>query len=96
MTITKKEIEHVANLSRLILKEEEIDTYTEQLNSILKFMDKLNEIDTTNIKPTSHAIDVKNVYREDKVRESIPREVALKNTADHKDGQFKVPQVMEG
>lgn len=96
MNISKKEVEHVANLSRLILSDNEIETYTEQLNSILHFIEKLNEIDTSEIKPTSHALDLINAFREDEVRESMPLDRALKNAPDSMDGQFKVPAVIEG
>jgi len=96
VSISKKDVEHVANLARLALTDEEMNIYTEQLNSILAFFDKLNELDTTDIKPTSHALNITNVFREDKAGKSIPREEALKNAPEQKDGQFKVPTVMEG
>jgi len=96
MSITKKEVEHVANLSRLDLTEQEVDIFTEQLNSILGFAEKLTELDTENVKPTSHALNITNAFREDEVRDSLPREKALQNAPDQKDGQFKVPTVMEG
>lgn len=95
MAISKKEVDYVANLSRLKLSEKEIDTFTKQLNSILDFAQKLNELDTTDIKPTSHALDLSNVFREDESRDSLPVEIALKNAPEQKDGQFKVPPVME-
>ena len=96
MNISKKEVEHVANLSRLILSDNEVNLYTEQLNSILHFVEKLNEIDTSEVKPTSHALEITNAFREDKVSESISVGKALKNAPDSMDGQFKVPAVMEG
>jgi len=95
LAISKKEVDYVANLSRLKLSEKEIDTFTKQLNSILDFAQKLNELDTTDIKPTSHALDLSNVFREDESRDSLPVEIALKNAPEQKDGQFKVPPVME-
>ncbi len=95
MDISKKEVEYVANLGRLNLLENELDTYTGQLNSILNFVEKLNEIDTSNVKPTSHALDITNAFREDKVHESISNEKALLNAPDSIDGQFKVPAVIE-
>ncbi|UFJ41037.1 Asp-tRNA(Asn)/Glu-tRNA(Gln) amidotransferase subunit GatC [Brevibacillus humidisoli] len=93
--ITRKEVEHVANLARLTLTEEEAERYTNDLNAILQFAAKLNELDTSDVPPTSHATDVKNVMREDENRPSLPRETVLKNAADHEDGQFKVPAVFE-
>ena len=96
MAITKNEVEYVANLSRLKLSEEEADRYTDQLDTILNFIQKLDELDTSNVEPTSHALNITNVYREDKVRDSIPREMALKNAPKQKDGQFRVPPAIEG
>ncbi|MED4752480.1 Asp-tRNA(Asn)/Glu-tRNA(Gln) amidotransferase subunit GatC [Brevibacillus choshinensis] len=93
--ITRKEVEHVANLARLQLTEEEAERYTKDLNAILEFAAKLNELDTSNVAPTSHATDVKNVMREDLNRPSLPREEVLKNAPDHEEGQFKVPAVFE-
>lgn len=93
--ITRKEVEHVANLARLQLTEEEAERYTKDLNAILDFAAKLNELDTSNVAPTSHATDVKNVMREDVNRPSLPREEVLKNAPDHEEGQFKVPAVFE-
>ncbi|MBO8171726.1 MAG: Asp-tRNA(Asn)/Glu-tRNA(Gln) amidotransferase subunit GatC [Bacillaceae bacterium] len=95
MAISRKEVEHVAELARLNLTEEEAELYTKQLDAILEFAQKLNELDTENVKPTSHAFDVKNVLREDEVRKSVEREEALRNAPDTEDGQFKVPPVME-
>ncbi|GED30297.1 Asp-tRNA(Asn)/Glu-tRNA(Gln) amidotransferase subunit GatC [Brevibacillus centrosporus] len=93
--ITRKEVEHVANLARLQLTEDEAERYTKDLNAILEFAAKLNELDTFNVAPTSHATDVKNVMREDVNRPSLPREEVLKNAPDHEEGQFKVPAVFE-
>lgn len=94
-TITKKEVEHVADLARLNFTEEEKESFTQHMDSILNFAKKLEELDTTGVEPTSHALDVHNVLREDKVRESIPVEEALKNTAEHKNNQVKVPSVLD-
>ncbi|GEN35618.1 MULTISPECIES: Asp-tRNA(Asn)/Glu-tRNA(Gln) amidotransferase subunit GatC [Aneurinibacillus] len=93
--ISRDEVEYVAKLARLNLTEEEAVKYTEQLNSILEFAGKLNELDTTNVPPTSHVLDVYNVMRDDEVRPSADREEALRNAPDEEDGQFKVPAVME-
>jgi aspartyl-tRNA(Asn)/glutamyl-tRNA(Gln) amidotransferase subunit C len=93
--ISRSEVEYVAKLARLNLTEEEAVKYTEQLNSILEFAGKLNELDTTNVPPTSHVLDVSNVMRDDEVRPSASREDALRNAPDEEDGQFKVPAVME-
>ncbi len=94
-TITRKEVEHVANLARLNLTEEEAERYTKDLNAILEFAAKLNELDTSDVPATSHATDVKNVMREDVNRPSVSNEEALRNAPEHDEGQFKVPAVFE-
>jgi len=96
MSITKDEVKRIAGLSRLQLADSELEDYTKHLNSILHFAEKLDAIDTSHVKPTSHALDISNVFREDKIGDSIPRETALKNAPQQKNGQFRVPTVMEG
>ncbi|OAJ74978.1 glutamyl-tRNA amidotransferase [Brevibacillus sp. SKDU10] len=93
--ISRQEVEHVAKLARLRLTEEEAERYTRELDAILDFAAQLNELDTTNVKPTSHAFDVRNVMRPDVNRPSVSNEEALRNAPDQEDGQFKVPAVFE-
>ncbi|WCN37461.1 Asp-tRNA(Asn)/Glu-tRNA(Gln) amidotransferase subunit GatC [Aneurinibacillus uraniidurans] len=93
--ITRNEVEYVAKLARLNLTEEEAVKYTEQLNSILEFAGKLNELDTADVPPTSHVLNVYNVMRDDIVVPSLSHEDALRNAPDEEDGQFKVPAVIE-
>ncbi|RAL24364.1 Asp-tRNA(Asn)/Glu-tRNA(Gln) amidotransferase subunit GatC [Thermoflavimicrobium daqui] len=95
MAISKEEVVHVATLSRLKLTEEETEQYTKQLNDILQFAEKLNQLDTEQIEPTSHVLPIENVLRDDEVRPSIPREKALLNAPDQKNGMFRVPAVFE-
>lgn len=95
MRIAKETVEHVANLARLYLSEEEKAEMTEKLNSILDYMDKLNELDTTNVEPTAHVIPIKNVFREDEIRESLPLEEVLKNAPDKDGNFFRVPRIIE-
>ncbi|MBN2469037.1 MAG: Asp-tRNA(Asn)/Glu-tRNA(Gln) amidotransferase subunit GatC [Deltaproteobacteria bacterium] len=95
MKITRKEVEHIAHLSRLEFNEEEIGAFTEQLNSILTYFDKLQEIDTTAVEPTSHAIVVTNVFREDEVVVPSPREANLANAPDQEGYCFRVPKIIE-
>ncbi len=95
--IDKDTVKHVALLSRLRLDDKELDAYSSQLASILSYIDKLNELDTTNVQPTSHAIaTLKNVYRKDVPRRSLSPEEALKNAPAREGDLFKVPQVIEG
>ncbi|OEF99245.1 asparaginyl/glutamyl-tRNA amidotransferase subunit C [Vulcanibacillus modesticaldus] len=96
MSISRDEVKHIANLSRLTLADEEIESYLEQLNKILGFVKKLDELNTDNVEPTSHVLKISNVFREDKVRDSLTTEMVSQNAPDWKDGQFKVPKVMEG
>lgn len=95
MSITAKDVEHVANLARLDLSAEEKEQFAGQLNAILKYAEKLNELDTANVEPTSHVLPLSNVMREDEVRPSWPIEKVLSNAPDEEDGQFKVPAVIE-
>jgi aspartyl-tRNA(Asn)/glutamyl-tRNA(Gln) amidotransferase subunit C len=95
MSITLKDVEKVASLARLDLKEEEKLTLTEQLNAILKYAEKLNELDTEQVEPTSHVLQVSNRMREDVSKPSLSIEKVLLNAPDEEDGQIKVPAVLE-
>ncbi|MGP4060631.1 Asp-tRNA(Asn)/Glu-tRNA(Gln) amidotransferase subunit GatC [Halobacillus sp. H74] len=93
--ISKDEVKHVANLARLAITEEEAKTFTKQLDDIITYAEQLNELDTTGVEPTTHVLDLKNVMRKDEPKKWITQEDALKNAPDQKDGQFKVPSVLE-
>ncbi|CAG7646078.1 Asp-tRNA(Asn)/Glu-tRNA(Gln) amidotransferase subunit GatC [Paenibacillus allorhizosphaerae] len=95
MSITVKDVEHVASLARLELSEREKEQFTEQLNAILKYAEQLNALDTEGVEPTSHAMPLINVMREDAVRASLPIEKVLLNAPDEEEGQIKVPAVLE-
>ena len=95
MSITLKDVEHVANLARLELSEEEKTQFTEQLNAILKYAEKLNELDTEQVEPTSHVFELVNVMRDDVKKESLAIEQVLLNAPDDEDDQIKVPAVIE-
>lgn len=96
MAVTRKEVEHIAELARLELTDSELEEYTAQLNKILEYVEKLNQLNTENVKPLSHPIDSENVFREDVVKPSIDREEALKNAPSKDDEFFKVPKVIGG
>lgn len=96
MKITSKDVEKVALLSRLEINEADMEAMTGQLNSILDYVDVLNKVDTENIQPTAHVLPMKNVMREDVVKPSLARELALANAPEAEDGYFKVPKVVEG
>ncbi len=93
--ISKKDVGYVGRLARLNIREEEIETFTLQLNSILSYMDKLNGLDTSGIRPMSHVIEISNAFREDIVRESFPQDVSLSNAPEREREYFKVPKIIE-
>lgn len=93
--ITKDQVKHVAHLARLSVSEDEVELFTDQLDKIIGFAEQLNELNTEGIEPTTHVLDVKNVLREDVIKESLKREDALKNAQDEQDGQVKVPSILE-
>jgi len=95
MAITKEQVKHVAKLARLKLNEEELESHTKELSSILDYMEKLNELDTSNVEPLTHPIENKNVFREDELGVSVKTEDALKNAPQKTDKYFKVPKVIK-
>ena len=95
MSVTKNDVEHIAKLAKLEIKEDEINEFTSQLNQMLEYVDKLNELDTENVKPLSHPVEGENVFREDILKTSIPTYDALKNSASRTEEYFKVPKVIK-
>ncbi|MCZ0702893.1 aspartyl-tRNA(Asn)/glutamyl-tRNA(Gln) amidotransferase subunit C [Natronobacillus azotifigens] len=93
--ISKDQVRHVAHLARLAITEEEVETMTQQLGDIIHYAELLNDLDTNNVEPTTHVLDLKNVMRKDEPRKWIEKEDALKNAPDHKNGQFRVPSILE-
>ena len=95
MKISEQDIKTVASLSRLRIRAEEEEDVLFQLNKILTYVGNLQSLDTTNIEPTTYALPMQNVFREDKVKPSIDRELALSNAPLKEDGYFKVPRGLE-
>ena len=89
------EVKYVANLARLAITEEEAEKLTNDLDAIISFAEELNELDTENVEPTSHVLDMKNIFREDVSKPGLPVEEVLKNAPDHENGQIKVPAIIE-
>jgi aspartyl-tRNA(Asn)/glutamyl-tRNA(Gln) amidotransferase subunit C len=89
------EIDHVALLARMKLSDSEKNLFSRQLDSIITYIDKLNELDTTNVTPTAHVLPIKNVFREDERKPSLLREIALQNAPDQDDGFYKVPKIID-
>ena len=94
MAVTKKDVEKIAELAKLNFSEDELENFTPQMNEILSYMDKLNELDTENVKPLSHPVEQSNVFREDEMKISISVEDALKNAPSKDEHHFKVPKAI--
>ncbi len=91
--ITIKDVEHVAKLARLELTDEEKELYAKQLGEVLKYVDQMNEVDTTGVKPMAQVVDLVNVMREDKVHCEITKQALMSNAPDEENGYFKVPKI---
>ena len=94
MKITPQEVSHVAALARLHMSQEEIDAMARQLDDILTYVAKLNELDTGSIVPTTHAISIVNAFREDEEKLSLEREKTLANAPQQNSESFVVPKVI--
>jgi aspartyl-tRNA(Asn)/glutamyl-tRNA(Gln) amidotransferase subunit C len=95
MKISKNEVLHVANLARLELDEAGIEKLATQIGTILDYVDTLNQVDTTGVPPTSHAIFLSNAFREDELHQHLANEAALDNAPEKDEGAFLVPKVIE-
>ena len=91
----KISIEHLARLARLSVSDDEKILFANQIDSILNYMDKLNELDTGDVEPTSHVILLSNVVREDLPKDSLDRKDALMNAPDKTDKFYRVPKIIE-
>jgi aspartyl-tRNA(Asn)/glutamyl-tRNA(Gln) amidotransferase subunit C len=93
--LTREDVEKVAGLARLKLTADEISEMTDKLGHIISYVAVLDEVDVSNVEPMAHVADVANVFREDAVRESLPREAALANAPKSDGKYFLVPQILE-
>jgi aspartyl-tRNA(Asn)/glutamyl-tRNA(Gln) amidotransferase subunit C len=94
MSLTRADVEKVSLLGRLLLSEAELDTMTTQLGRVVGYVEQLNEVQTDGVQPMAHALDMHDVFRDDVLRESLPREAALSN-APKRDGEcYRVPAVL--
>ena len=93
--ITLAEVERVARLARLDLSEPEMERMRSQLDAILTYIDKLRQLNTGGVEPTSHAIPMVNVMREDEVRPSLPADEMLANAPEREADFFRVPKIIE-
>ncbi len=94
MALTREEVLHVAELARLSLGPDEVELFTRQLNDILAYVEKLQELDTSGVAPLAHVIPVSNAFREDEVKEGLSPDEALANAPARQEGNFVVPRVI--
>jgi len=94
MKLKRSEVEHVAHLARLNLSEQELEKMTAQLDTILSYVDKLEELDTHGIKPTTHAFSISNAFRADEILPSLTQEESLENCPVKNDELFIVPKII--
>ena len=95
MSISPKDVQYIAALARIHVPQEKLEGFTKDLRDIVKYVEKLQELNVDNVKPTSHAVPVGNVLRPDVVKPSFTNAEALSIAVEAKDGSFKVPLVIE-
>jgi aspartyl-tRNA(Asn)/glutamyl-tRNA(Gln) amidotransferase subunit C len=95
MKISKQEVIHVARLARLTMDDGQLDQLAAQLGDILAYVEKLNRLNTDGIEPTSHAVDISNVFQSEKPSASLDRNAATANAPAAFDGSFSVPKVID-
>lgn len=95
MSLTREQVEYIAELAKLALTETEVERYTEQLSAVLDYASQLQTIDTDNIPPTASVLPLTSVMREDVVRPSLPRDQVVANAPDAVEGQFRVDAVLD-
>lgn len=95
MSVTDKDVQYVAHLARLQLSPEETESLAEDMNKILDYMATLEELDTSDVEPLEHVIDLEYRLRDDKAQEPLPHDDALKNAPDADTDYFRVPRVIE-
>ncbi|MDP6686268.1 MAG: Asp-tRNA(Asn)/Glu-tRNA(Gln) amidotransferase subunit GatC [Candidatus Omnitrophota bacterium] len=94
MAITKDTVKYVADLARIELSQKELDHFTGQLDPILDYVHKLKKLKVDKLSPTSHVLEIKNVYREDKVKKSLDTKEVMKNAPDKEKDIFKVKKII--
>lgn len=94
MAITEAEVRHVAMLARLALTDEQVQHLARELSSILGHIDEIKALDLAGVEPTAHAFPVRNVMRSDEVKPGLPRDLALANAPEARDGAFVIPRIV--
>ena len=95
MSLTPEQVRHIARLARVGLTDDEVARFQSQLSEILDYFERLNEVDSENVPPTAHTLDMRNVMREDEPRESLDKEEVLANAPQREDDFFRVRVVLE-
>ncbi|MDA3903884.1 MAG: Asp-tRNA(Asn)/Glu-tRNA(Gln) amidotransferase subunit GatC [Desulfuromusa sp.] len=95
MKISEKDVEHVARLARLTLEPADLTIMTGQMDALLGYVEKLNELDTEGVEPMAHAVPMSNAFRDDEMKPPIGIERALQNAPAAAAGCFKVPKIIE-
>lgn len=95
MSVSKEDVKHIASLARLEFTDEELEKYTKNMADIVDFANSLSVLDVSNVEPTNHILDIKNVFRKDEVKPSYDREEILKNAPTKAGGCVSVPKVIE-
>ena len=95
MSISPKDVQYIAALARIHVPEDKLEGFTRNLGDIVKYVEQLQELDVDNVKPTSHAVPLGNVLREDVIKPSLTNQEALAIAVEAKDGFLKVPLVIE-
>ncbi len=94
MALSEKDVQYVAKLARLEVTDQEVAKYTQQLANILEYVEQLSKLDTANVEPLTHPLDVKNVFRADELRPCLTQAEVLSNAPEPQSGHFKVPKIM--
>ena len=92
---SRQDVQHVARLARLHLTDDELDRMREQLDAILAYVDKLRQLDVEGVEPTSHAVPLVDVMRDDALAPCLTQDEALANAPDRVDAFFRVPRIIE-
>lgn len=95
MSVTEKDVRYVAHLARLQLTDDEVESLTEDMSEILGYMETLEELDTSNVEPLEHVIEMEYRLRDDKAKEPLSHKEALKNAPDADSDYFRVPKVID-
>ncbi|KRN90555.1 Asp-tRNA(Asn)/Glu-tRNA(Gln) amidotransferase subunit GatC [Ligilactobacillus ceti] len=96
MAISAKEVAHVASLAKLAFNENELETFTGQMDEIINMVQELSEVDTTDVPVTTHVTDAHNVLREDIAVKGTDRDLLMRNVPESEDGYIKVPAIIDG